>query len=218
MAVQALRISIVLDIIEERFGLKFTRALVVGCGNGAEAFAIAERFNCEVVGLDISPDLFLGRSDARVTLTVGDAAALPFPDQHFDLLYSFHSLEHIERLDEALKEMRRVLTPSGSVFVGTPNKSRALGYFGSHAPLKAKIMWNLQDWKMRLLGKWRNPLAHAGFTRAELSDLVYGTFGQASDQTLSYYTRLYASRRRDIVAFDSLGLGKFFFPAVYASN
>lgn len=213
------KIATALDLIETRFGGGFQRALIVGCGAAAEVFALAKRFDCEVVGIDINDALFPKHDVARVTLMVVDAAEMPFPDAHFDLIYSFHALEHIARLEDALAEMRRVLKPGGSVFVGTPNKSRLVGYIGSDTSLANKLRWNLADWTMRLSGRWENALgAHAGFTRTELSELVAGAFGHACDHTLDYYLRLYARRAGFVKALSATGLGPLAFPAVYTSN
>jgi ubiquinone/menaquinone biosynthesis C-methylase UbiE len=213
------KIATVLDLIEARFGTGFRRALIVGCGAAAEVFALAARFDCDVVGIDISDALFPQIDDPRVVLTVADAAEMPFPDEHFDLIYSFHALEHIERLEDALAEMRRVLKPGGSVFVGTPNKSRLVGYIGSDTTMANKLRWNLADWTMRLTGRWENALgAHAGFTRAELSEFIASTFGHSRDQTLDYYLRLYRRRARLVRALAATGLGALAFPAVYVSN
>ncbi|MFZ9756311.1 MAG: class I SAM-dependent methyltransferase [Bacteroidia bacterium] len=41
----------------------------------------------------------------------GDIRNLPFPDAHFDLVIANHVLEHIQSLDQALKELKRCLKP-----------------------------------------------------------------------------------------------------------
>lgn len=52
-----------------------------------------------------------------------DAATLPFADQTFDAVISNHSLEHFEDLVGALREIGRVIRPSGSLFVAVPDAS-----------------------------------------------------------------------------------------------
>src|SRR5690349_16496927 len=197
-------------------GTTFARALVVGCGSGEEARELSRRFNCDVDGIDLWDDYFEMMDNDRVRLHVMDAVNMSFPDATFDLLYSFHALEHIEELDAALSEMRRVLKPGAVVFIGTPNKSRALGYLGSATTLKMKLIWNLQDLKMRALGRWENKYgAHAGFTARELRRIVASTFGPAVDVSLDYYLGLYAKRAALIRLVHKTGLHKFLFPAVY---
>jgi ubiquinone/menaquinone biosynthesis C-methylase UbiE len=197
-------------------GTTFARALVVGCGSGEEARELSTRFNCDVDGIDLWDAYFEVTDNDRVRLHVMDAANMSFPDATFDLLYSFHALEHIEELDAALREMRRVLKPGAVVFIGTPNKSRALGYVGSATSLKMKLIWNLQDLKMRARGRWENKYgAHAGFTARELQRLVASTFGPAVDVSLDYYLKLYAKRATLIRLMHKTGLHEFLFPAVY---
>ena len=45
--------------------------------------------------------------------SVDGSYRIPFPDESFDFLYSNSVLEHVEDLDAALSEMRRVLKPHG---------------------------------------------------------------------------------------------------------
>jgi ubiquinone/menaquinone biosynthesis C-methylase UbiE len=197
-------------------GTTFARALVVGCGSGEEARELSTRFNCDVDGIDLWDAYFEVTDNDRVRLHVMDAANMSFPDATFDLLYSFHALEHIEELDAALREMRRVLKPGAVVFIGTPNKSRALGYVGSATSLKMKLIWNLQDLKMRARGRWENKYgAHAGFTARELQRLVASTFGPAVDVSLDYYLKLYAKRATLIRLMHKTGLHEFLFTAVF---
>ena len=61
-----------------------------------------------------------GRAGAFVQ---ADAAAMPFQAETFAAVICGHSLEHFERLDEALSEIGRVLTKTGSLFVSVPDAS-----------------------------------------------------------------------------------------------
>lgn len=56
-----------------------------------------------------------GRSD--VLFVRGDATALPFPDDQFDVVVSRFALHHMQEPGEAVAEMFRVCRPSGSVTV-----------------------------------------------------------------------------------------------------
>lgn len=53
----------------------------------------------------------------------GDAAHLPFRNGQFASVIANHSLEHFDKLNEALQEVGRVLTSSGSLFVSVPDAS-----------------------------------------------------------------------------------------------
>src|SRR5258705_13924589 len=62
------------------------------------------------------------RSD-RPRFVQSDAAHLPFTDRSFDAVISNHSLEHFDDLDGSLREIGRVISPSGSLFVAVPDAS-----------------------------------------------------------------------------------------------
>jgi ubiquinone/menaquinone biosynthesis C-methylase UbiE len=210
---------VLLRLIEARHGSEFNSALVVGCGSGYEAFAIREYFNCSVVGVDITGDFFRTPPQDRTELKVMNAAELQFPNAKFDLLYSFHAIEHIRELTTALHEMRRVLKPHGCFCLGTPNKQRLIGYIGSPTSLKNKILWNFQDYKKRIRHEWDNNYgAHAGFTRSELLDMCAETFGTAIDATGEYYRLLYESHYALLDKAVNFGLADRLYPAVYATG
>ncbi len=49
--------------------------------------------------------------------------SLPFADGAFDLVVAFEVIEHVEKWQVLLQEVRRVLRPSGVLLVSTPNKA-----------------------------------------------------------------------------------------------
>ena len=63
-------------------------------------------------GVDINPQ---GSSLMR-----GSMEKLPFNDESFDIVFCSHTLEHSENIIQALKEMKRVLRSSGTLFIATP--------------------------------------------------------------------------------------------------
>lgn len=89
--------------------------LDAGCGEGVLTWYLAER-GAKVTGMDISkPNIeaakrFLEKKgvDDRVTLVLGDAEKLPFPDASFDWVISSHVLEHLPDFDKGLSEIHRV--------------------------------------------------------------------------------------------------------------
>ncbi len=77
--------------------------------------------NLMVTGVDISPEMVeqANRRAAeagvlgRVRFEVGDVGALPFPDEHFDLVVSTSSLHHWSDPARGLSEICRVLKRGG---------------------------------------------------------------------------------------------------------
>jgi ubiquinone/menaquinone biosynthesis C-methylase UbiE len=101
------------------------RALDLGCGNGRHAELLAARVET-VVGFDLSRGLLRearGRATERgfdAGLVQGDAAALPFRPDRFDLAVYVATLHHLRprsgRLG-SLDELARVLAPGGRALV-----------------------------------------------------------------------------------------------------
>jgi SAM-dependent methyltransferase len=203
-------------IIRERAPAPISRLLVVGCGSGIEAAILAKELNTTVVGVDLNSN-FNPSAANLVDLRHGDATALEFEDATFDFVYSYHALEHIPDYRKALQEMRRVLVSAGPYCVGTPNRSRVVGYLGSKdATIGQMIAWNFADWSARARGKFRNECgAHAGFTSDELQRELQKVFGQVDEITLPYYQQVYNRHEALITALDRVGLGRLLFPSVY---
>lgn len=97
------------------------RALDIGCGNG-RFFPLLRERDVSYTGLDSSLGLLdeARRGHPDGTWTEGDATALPFPDQSFDIAYSFAVIHHIP--SDALREKfaaeaARVLMPGGKLII-----------------------------------------------------------------------------------------------------
>ncbi|HUY71474.1 MAG TPA: class I SAM-dependent methyltransferase [Gaiellaceae bacterium] len=95
------------------------RALDVGTGAGELALALAPLV-ASVVGLDIVPEMLeqaRSRAPANVEFLEGDATALPFAPDMFDLVCSARTFHHLARPELVLAEMNRVLRPGGTMLV-----------------------------------------------------------------------------------------------------
>jgi SAM-dependent methyltransferase len=100
------------------------RVLDVGCGTGSLTSCLAQDPKLlSVQGLDFSPayiaDATRKNRDPRVTYQVGEACALPFLDASFDHAISMLVLQFIPRAELAVREMRRVTRPGGTVAAAT---------------------------------------------------------------------------------------------------
>jgi SAM-dependent methyltransferase len=209
------RASKIAGVIRRRHPAGISKMLVVGCGSGREAQALAHALHCDVTGIDLR-DRFDPQATAEVNLQRGDATALPFATDTFDFIYSYHVLEHIPRYRDALSEMNRVLAKGGGLWIGTPNRARLVAYIGNKVPMRKAIRWNAADWNARLRGRFRNELgAHAGFTRRELGGELQTVFGQIDDATLDYYLAIYPHRARAVRLLHRSGLGNYAFPSIY---
>ena len=209
----------VAEIIRGICQTEIKNLLVVGCGAGIEAAILAQQLNVKVTGIDIENAFDKGALEFA-DLRQGDAMNLAFEDASYDFVFSYHALEHIQDPLRALQEMHRVLKTGGGYWIGTPNKSRIVGYIGSKdGSFVEKIRWNLTDWKARLSGKFRNDLgAHAGFTSKELSKLLSSVFPVADEKTKAYFLTVYQSRRFIVESISKSRLSRFIFPSIYFSG
>jgi SAM-dependent methyltransferase len=209
------RASKIAGVIRRRHPAGISNMLVVGCGNGREAQALADELRCDVTGIDLR-DHFDPQAAAEVQLQRADATALPFATDTFDFIYSYHVLEHIPRYRDALSEMNRVLAKGGGLWIGTPNRARLVAYIGSNVTMRQAIKWNAADWSARLRGRFRNELgAHAGFTLRELGGELTAVFSHIDDATLDYYLAIYPHRASTVRLLHNSGLGTYAFPSIY---
>lgn len=206
-------LSYVISKYTDRDDLK--SILVVGCGDGSDARALAQEFGGPVTGIDLY-DYFDPRNKDCVAFAQMDACKLEFANDSFSLIYSFHALEHINNYKKALSEMRRVLRPGGTYCIGTPNRARVVGYVGAPSlSLMTKIRGNVIDWTMRLRGKFRNELgAHAGYTANELVRIC-NAIGPGRDISNEYYVKLYPRWKSLLKAIILLKLHGIVWPSVY---
>jgi SAM-dependent methyltransferase len=96
-------------------------ALDVACGTGYGARMLARR--ARVSGVDRNEDA-VERARARVSgsFTVAEMPPIPFPDEAFDCVVCFETVEHIADDLEFIREIRRVLHPGGELLISTPNR------------------------------------------------------------------------------------------------
>jgi SAM-dependent methyltransferase len=100
--------------------------LDVGCGNGSYTLELAKHFS-RTVAIDLEPERleeFRRRAAAFPSVSVYQmsAEALPWDDETFDVVTAIEVIEHIENLEQALSEIRRVLRSGGAFCITCPNR------------------------------------------------------------------------------------------------
>jgi SAM-dependent methyltransferase len=98
------------------------RLLDVGCSIGATVAAAGER-GWRASGVDVSRDAIRSCRRRGLDCRVVDDFELPFPDGSFDVVTSWHVIEHVDDVQVALAEWRRVLRPGGILAMETPDAS-----------------------------------------------------------------------------------------------
>lgn len=135
-----------------------SRILDVGCGRGHLVRALTEH-GFDGWGIDLNPNAreLAGELNVRTM----SAAALEFGDASFDAVVSFHAIEHIPPLEQAMLEVARVVKPGGKVlFVYPAEPIRGLYAIPTSVilhgtPFKARQVHvhRLSPSKVRALGK-----------------------------------------------------------------
>ena len=102
----------------------------VGCGNGFDLRQIVPPGRCRhAIGLDLSAGMLRSLEDLRqsggLSLVQADAQRLPLPDQTADVAMAMHMLYHVPDIPAAIRELRRVTKPDGTVLAST-NSSASL--------------------------------------------------------------------------------------------
>ncbi len=129
-------LDIILRNVLHPGGLKLTEQLAVladvkeksmvldiACGKGVSAIFLAKKFNCKVVGVDLSKGMAKKATDSteaekvsdRVVFEVGDAEKLSFRSGTFDVVISECALCLFPAKKRALSEMHKVLKERGRI-------------------------------------------------------------------------------------------------------
>ena len=118
--------------------------LEIACGTGRFTVMLAER-GADIVGLDISRAMMTqGREKARragvadhVEFLRGDAARLPFPDDHFDAVFAMRFFHLADTPAKFLAEMARV--SKDVVFFDTFNDTSARIVYNWLLPMGSRL-------------------------------------------------------------------------------
>jgi len=132
------------ELVREQIGsVTGLRILEVACGRGGFVKELS-RNGAHVTGCDFSfAALRVGKEKLQAlgngtwaALIQGDAQALPFGDESFDLVVSCETIEHVPEVRKALREMWRVARPGAKLFLTTPNYANLMGLYDLYARVR----------------------------------------------------------------------------------
>ncbi|MGQ9722450.1 MAG: class I SAM-dependent methyltransferase [Candidatus Jordarchaeum sp.] len=128
------RFSLAINLVRKNISRK-ARIIDIGCAQGNFSTRLAAQ-GYKVVGVDIRPSLIkYSRWKARrmkvgsenIDFVVGSALALPITDNKYDCVLFLEIIEHLNRPEKALAELKRVLNENGTLIFSTVNSFRILG-------------------------------------------------------------------------------------------
>ena len=175
---------VALHLKRYEFALPWCRdrdVLDAGCGVGYGTAALAQAA-ASVVGVDRDGSAIAYARERygapNVEFRTGDLLDLDLPDESFDTVCSFETIEHLADLDRYLREMTRVLRTEGVYVVSTPQVARTT---------------DTPD----------NPFHHVELARADFEALLRRHFDEVE---LYGQRRLQTARHRLALRLDVLGL------------
>ncbi len=99
--------------------------LDIACGEGYGSSLIADAAKA-VTGVDIDPTTITLATQKyqkqNLSFLTGSAAKILCDDNCFDVVISFETIEHHDKHDEMMQEIKRVLKPGGVLIISSPDK------------------------------------------------------------------------------------------------
>lgn len=158
--------------------------LEIGTGAGYGIEVVAPHAKSFITIDKLAPSASLPHI-AHVEFHEATVPPLPFASNSFDFVISFQVIEHVKRDVELIKEVKRVLRPSGKFIVTTPNIKMSL----------TRNPWHVREYTAAQFSN----ILESQFSEVE----AYGVFG--SEKIMEYYEHNRKGVER-ITRFDPLKL------------
>lgn len=135
------------DYICNRFfssgGESKPKILDIGCCTGKALKSFNRTNNFDLYGIDVRDENVEGITFKKCNL---ESEKIPYPDDHFDFVYSKSVLEHVTNTDNFLNEAYRVLKPGGICVLLTPDwKSQQSIFWDDYTHVKPFTRKGLRD-------------------------------------------------------------------------
>jgi demethylmenaquinone methyltransferase/2-methoxy-6-polyprenyl-1,4-benzoquinol methylase len=171
------------------------RIVDVATGTGMVAAELLARADCEVVGVDQSPQMLAAArarfatlqpagGRPRVELIEGEAEALPFADASFDALTFTYLLRYVDDPAATMRELARVVRPGGrvaSLEFGVPPWPPAYWAWRLYTAVGLPALGRLASREWAQVGRFLGPSIRGFYTRHPV-DAIVGYWQQAGLQ------------------------------------
>lgn len=194
----------------ERLDIKSGQSVLdVACGTGNTAIPAA-RLGARVTGIDIAPNLIeqaIARNDAEglgAEFDVGDAEAMPYDDNSFDMVLTMFGAMFTPRPEVAAAELKRVCRPGGLITMANWTPEGFIGQMfkatGKHvsppAGMPSPLLWGTDD---AVAARFAEGIADLKTTRQTL----FFTFPFGPRDAVEYFRLYYGPTQK---AFESLDI------------
>ncbi|MFH1416468.1 MAG: class I SAM-dependent methyltransferase [Elusimicrobiota bacterium] len=157
------------EVYKEAIGGK-NKILEIGCGTGLMTKKLSD-YGFNVTALDISPEL-LEKAKTRVNnkntiFVCADVHTMPFESNSFEAVIGVSVLHHT-RIDEVLKEIKRVLLPGGRILFSEPNMMNPQIFIMKNSRLIGNIMNEVPGETAFTRGKLKKIIEKAGFSEVSI--------------------------------------------------
>ncbi len=154
------------------------KLLELGCGTGNLTAFLAQKPNCAVTAVDISPDMIrqAQKKLKNVEFHASPIERLPFENGTFDVVTGYSVLHHLPDLRESFDEISRVLKPNGSFVFGEPVESVLDKHKNLYRALKAPF------YPLYVFSKKKNSRDLAVFTDVNFDAFLTPVHGHLSEK------------------------------------
>jgi len=163
--------------------MKKPKILEVGCSTGYITRHIAQKFDCEIIGVDLSALLLdIAEEESRkldlknISFKYANVENLPFSDNTFDIVYGEAITALVPDPVKVLGEYKRVLKQGGKVATLDLFKKESLSddFVEETNKLMSQVIGT--QVKLRDLGEWEKIFKESGFASIKLFDFYEDLF------------------------------------------
>lgn len=152
------------------------RVLDLGCGRACSSIFLAREFGLQVCAADLWTDPNANWERIReagvadlVEPCLADARNLPYPEQHFDAIVAFDSMQYFGTDCLFLPYIVQFLQPCGRLGFASAGVVREVA---SPLPPHLEPLWTTDYWCLRTAHWWREHWARTGLVDLQLAETM----------------------------------------------
>ncbi len=152
--------------------------LDVACGNGTLLGKLSKKENIKAYGIDLSENMIQAAKTRYPNLhfEVGPCCPLEWADQSIDIITVCCAFHHFVNPQGFVKECKRVLKETGTVYLAEPNFGTVLRFLANHFWLPFSKSGDVRVYSKKELAAF---FYHAGFQTVQVYQKETGLFLKA---------------------------------------